>query len=809
MSDETIEILHETRKNLNAGKVVFKRFELLRELGSGGMGVVWLAKDLEVEGRVALKFLPGLVRDPVAERDLRDEVKNARDLVHENIVSVRTLHKDDASIAVEMEYVDGPNVNALIANSPNRFLEVDEAAPIVRGLCLAIDHAWSPPRRLVHRDIKPHNLLVNSAHQVKVVDFGIAHTVSETITRLTGRTGNERERVVGTLPYMSPQQLKGEVHHSNDIYSIGATIYQMLTGVPPFRATDTTMLMRQIEDDTAPPMAERRKQVATQAHRSIKDAQPIPKVWEETVRACLSKIPAKRPASAREIAIRLGLVEGRVEKRSSRWVLPVGLTAAVLLAGGAAWTFRDRFMPPANPEVRPAVPAEPITKPDNKPVNQPTTPDTRPAVENKTPAPATPQVVNPPAPAVPAGPRQAWKLLAAEPVNVSIFTLPENKLVFEGALKPGDQQALPVETTLLLQAKDAKGLQFEIDGKPVPVADVPSHRWLVALPADPTKSLSIKEAPPPPPPFEKEVGPLVAAGQVNQIESDWLRAALGGEKGAQEQALVKQLFSADSPLTLQQWRARTSLQFKPDEAALTATAPKLLVHAIDLTLLPGGAQMRLLRLEAGRFQHGSPTDEIGRRPSDQTKGPASIAKPFFIGIYEVTQAQYEAVMPRSPSYWRGNPTWPIDQVTWNAIEGEDGFLARVNATLAKEYGGVIVADLPTDDEWEYACRAGTTTAFNNGQDITKIETDPALKDIAYYNRAEGGPRPVGSFAPNAWGLYDMHGNIQEWTRDRFVRGGSWESRAANCRAASRIQMSREAGPSNQTGFRLVLRIRER
>src|SRR3954463_8121863 len=133
MSDETqvLDILKETRRNLNAGKTVFGRFELERELGSGGMGVVWLARDLEVEGRVALKFLPGLVRDPIAERDLRDEVKNARDLVHENIVSVRTLHKDDASIAVEMEFVDGPNLTMLIRDAPNRFLEVSKAAPIV------------------------------------------------------------------------------------------------------------------------------------------------------------------------------------------------------------------------------------------------------------------------------------------------------------------------------------------------------------------------------------------------------------------------------------------------------------------------------------------------------------------------------------------------------------------------------------------------------------------------------------------------------------------------------------------------------
>lgn len=792
MSDETQRIdvtgIEATKRNLNAGKKVFdSHFELQRELGSGGMGVVWLARDLWVDGRVALKFLPGLVRDPVAERDLRDEVKNARDLSHENIVSVRALHKDEATIAVEMEYVDGPNVNMLIANSPNRFLEIEEAAPIVRGLCMAIDYAWAAPRRLVHRDIKPHNLLVNSAGQVKVVDFGIAHTVSETITRLTGRAGDERERVVGTLPYMSPQQLKGEVHHSNDVYSIGATIYQMLAGVPPFRATDTAVLMRQIDADRPPSMTERRRQVAAETRRDIRGAKTIPRAWEETVAACLAKNPAKRPASAHEIAVRLGLVAGAQPRRWPKALVAAGI--AVVVAGGAAWTLRDRLGWPSSGGV-----------------------DTLPAADAKVaaqPAPAAKEV-EPPAPvAAPVRPatRTGWSLGVAEPGALSISTLPDNRVLFQGTMNAGESQNLPVDVTCLIQAKDAAAVKLMVDGQPVVLPDVSSHRWLVAVPSDAARSISIKEAPPPPPPFEKEVGPLVAAGTVNKLESDWLRAALGGDKGEPEAALARALFAESSPITLNQWRARTTLKFKPDPAALTAANPEQKAHAIDVVLPPGGAEMRLIWMEPGRFQRGSPADEVGRRPSDPSVTQATVEKGFFVGIFEVTQAQYESVMKRNPSYWRGNPTWPVDQVTWSDLMGSMGFLTRLNAALAVQYNGLLVADLPTDEEWEYACRAGTTTSFNNGENITNIETDPALRNLAYYNRAGGGPRPVGAFNPNAWGLYDMHGNLQEWTRDGYVRGGSWESKAAGLRAAARIRISREASASNQTGFRLVLRLR--
>ena len=175
-------------------------------------------------------------------------------------------------------------------------------------------------------------------------------------------------------------------------------------------------------------------------------------------------------------------------------------------------------------------------------------------------------------------------------------------------------------------------------------------------------------------------------------------------------------------------------------------------------------------------------------------------------MYEVTQAQYTSVMPRSPSWWRGNPTWPIDSVDWQSITGSKGFLTRLNHTLKTKWGGVLVADLPKEDEWEYACRAGTDTSLYNGKNISSADTDKELDQLANYNRSNGGsPRPVGSFQPNAWGLYDMLGNVSEWCSNRFQRGGSWQSKAATCRVAARTEVSSDASQSNQIGFRLVLR----
>lgn len=833
MSDETqvLDILKETRRNLNAGKSVFGRFELERELGAGGMGVVWLARDNDVEGRVALKFLPGLVRDPVAERDLRDEVRNARDLVHENIVSVRTLHKDDSSIAVEMEFVDGPSVSRLIADSPNCWLDLDRVVPIVRGLCRAIDYAWKPPRRLVHRDVKPLNLLLNSAGVVKVVDFGIAHSVSETVARLTGAAS--AKKVVGSLPYMSPQQLRGEIHHLNDVYSIGATIYELFTGTPPFRAKDVATLTTQINQERPPTMTERRRQLIAEKNRKVSGDIKVPDNWEQVVAACLSKEAKHRPKDAREIALRLELVReatqapfasGYGKKRRSR-LLPA-VAAGVVLAGGgiAAWMTRDRWssMDRPAPTVRTAPTALPLSSnlgdagsagiPKEPPAagERPSSNEAGSGPAAAQPTKQSSQPVRLAAQSVQlAAPRRDWLLVATEPIRVAVADA-AGKTLFEGDLAAGEKRAFPVDSPLLVELRKGSGLSLEVDGKPMLPPVVNSNRWLVQVPAAPNSVPRLSEAPPPPPPFEAEVGPLVKAGKISKVESEWLRAALGGEKGEEERSLVQRLFAKNLPIALPRWRSQTAMEFKPSTRALTSSDATIMLRAVDIVLPPGGATLRMIRIDPGTYRKGATREEVGWRASDSAHASVNITKPFFIGKFEVTQKQYESVMRQNPSYWRGleRAQWPIDQVTWNLLMGPDGFLARLNLELAKLYDGLVVADLPTDDEWEYACRAGTNTAYNNGQDGKNIEADAALNEIAVYNRASGRPEPVGSRSPNAWGLYDMHGNLQEWTQDRYVRGGSWQSKAAGCRSAARVQMSRDAGASNQTGFRLVLRIKD-
>jgi formylglycine-generating enzyme required for sulfatase activity len=161
---------------------------------------------------------------------------------------------------------------------------------------------------------------------------------------------------------------------------------------------------------------------------------------------------------------------------------------------------------------------------------------------------------------------------------------------------------------------------------------------------------------------------------------------------------------------------------------------------------------------------------------------------FAIGKYPITQAQYEAVMGTNPSYFQSNPQNPVESVSYGDVQA---FCQELSQVTGKNYR------LPTELEWEYACRAGTITNYYFGNDCHQLE------DYAWYcGNSEGTTHPVGSKLPNAWGLYDMHGNVWEWCIDKCQRGGSWSDIPYFCRSA--ISDDYGHGDSlNTLGFRVV------
>ncbi len=341
--------LGETIRGLNSEMVLFNRFKTRRILGRGGMGVVWLAEDQACGRDVALKFMPEIVSmDATAVNDLRKETRNGLLLSHPNVVQMQDLVEDGPSAAIVMEFVDGSTLAQMRLLQPNHVFEAATLQPYVNQLLDALEYAHKEVK-LTHRDLKPANLMVNSNDQLKVADFGIASCVRDSVSRISLKANS-----AGTLVYASPQQLMGEVPKpSDDIYSVGATLYELLTGKPPFYAGN---IMQQVETKVPPRLTERRTEFGT-------EGEPVPKAWEDVIAACLEKEVRDRPADI--AAIRDGLAgrpfkrgSGETKKAAPRparkgggaaspalppWAL--GAIAAVVILGGILYWYQGIYAP--------------------------------------------------------------------------------------------------------------------------------------------------------------------------------------------------------------------------------------------------------------------------------------------------------------------------------------------------------------------------------------------------------------------------------------------------------------------------------
>ena len=268
------------------------RYVLIKLLGQGGMGEVWLARDERLNEPVALKFLPPEIRgDPAALDNLRRETSRSRKLTHPNIVRIHDLHEESDGMAfIVMEYVEGSTLAGLRVEQPKRVLGWDYLRPLVQQLCAALNYAHG--EKVVHRDLKPANVMVDGKGRLKLADFGIAAVMSDSMSRITaGQT------VIGTLEFMSPQHLAGRnPQAADDIYSLGATLYELLTSLPPFYTGDLTY---QVLHEAPEPIMERLQAVEIQNE--------VPASVAAMIMACLAKEQEQRPPSAVAVAEWIGL----------------------------------------------------------------------------------------------------------------------------------------------------------------------------------------------------------------------------------------------------------------------------------------------------------------------------------------------------------------------------------------------------------------------------------------------------------------------------------------------------------------------
>ena len=240
--------------------------------------------------------------------------------------------------------------------------------------------------------------------------------------------------------------------------------------------------------------------------------------------------------------------------------------------------------------------------------------------------------------------------------------------------------------------------------------------------------------------------------------------------------------------------------------ALTVMAQEVKPGKAEVIDLGKDVKLEMVLIPAGKFKMGSPESEMGHSKAE-TQHEVTLTKPFYMGKYEVTQEQWESVMGKNPSDTKGGKL-PVTQVSWEDCQE---FIKKLNA---KTKGGYR---LPTEAEWEYSCRAGTTTAYSFGDEITP-------KDANYFDSKIDKPVAVGSYKPNAFGLYDLHGNVWEWCEDwygdypagavtdpkgpakgedRVLRGGSFLNYVSQARSSFQYNFTPTIRSDYLAGLRLA------
>ncbi len=791
-SGERLDFLTPSAKPGSLGRL--GHYEVLEVLGRGGFGIVLKAFDEMLHRVVAVKVMaPQLAATSPARKRFLREARASAAIRHDDVVAIYSVEEQPTPYLV-MEFIAGETVQQRLDRTGP--LDASEVARIGRHIAegLAAAHAMG----LIHRDVKPANILLESgADRVKITDFGLARTADDASLTQSGV-------IAGTPMYMAPEQARGEVIDQRaDLFSLGSVLYVMCSGRPPFRASTTMAVLKRVAEDEP---------------RPIREIIPEAPEW---LCAIIAKLHAKKPedrfASAKEVADMLArcLAEPhgqgvpslphfvqtaerprRDRKPRPRWLVTAGaavLIACLLLVGFllAYWLRPSHGQPPTDPKA-PVV----FRVKANRPWQ-----DTGVDVAEGEAVVLSPEGTwrkggqTCPAAGLDEAPRERV-IVPEAPLLCLLVRIGDEPaptpVLKRDVFKPGRSGRLFVQANDLDLADDGNDLQLTITGG--------LHTGDAALPPGPTLT---QAADPDWKPFLARVeAPGVTPEQVRDAVFDYCLKYAG---------------------TPQAFRAGQRLLKAP------------LVNSMGMKLAP---------IPPGKFLMGSPDNETGRNAIEGPQHEVVLTGPFYMGVHHVTVGQFKAFVKETGyqteaekgggtfcfvnGSWRIDPqaNWqnpgfeqsddhPVVCVTWNDANAFCNWLSKKEKRTYQ---------LPTEAQSEYACRAGTTTAYSFGDDPKD------LGDYAWCQDNSGNhTHPVGGKKPNPWGLYDMHGNVWQWCADgereypkaplkesikdpkgpdnrgRVLRGGSWYNDRWYCRSAARYDLV----PSVRNvsyGFRVVLRV---
>ena len=800
------------------------RYRVVRRLGQGGMGAVWLAEDTKLDGfKVAIKMLPSvLVNNKRAYAQVKAEALVSLKLSHPNIATVRAFEEESGSPFLVMDYIDGQTLDDYLAEKGK--LTEDETVKLLKPVAAALDYAHG--QGVVHRDVKPGNVMIRKDGTPFVLDFGIAREIQETMTRVTGKLSS------GTLMYMSPEQLHGAAPKpSQDIYSFAAMAYECLKGEPPF---SRGQIEYQIEHD-AP---------ANLGPQFIKCG--------PGVMAGLAKSPDVRPVSCMAV---LGKdKESAVNTDSgafSSLSLPKiisGSIILVLLGVSCSWlcmensTYKIEMKDGIQSEGREHLSGgmEMADKKRQEDLLRLTTLRTRITI----------------------------KIAAAKSDYDKVAAYRNEKDGFEQHLMLVDSQWLKIEKigysksipeaekTLAELTDAADAIAYELnwlasnrEGRDAAkriateISEELDDKLRVLKVDDVAKSLYDKgmcERKDAAAAFSR--GEFVSACRLYESSRSTLDSAI----------LAARKFHVDTAIRVAAEFERAELWQKCVDAAkgalkwdATNVAAKALVMnaqkhlaptagSVRVFKFPGDVEMEMVYCTAGEFEMGDDNGQIDEIPARKVR----LTKDFWIGKYQVTQAQWKkmmsavgpiAEMDENPSYFCSDgegrsvtvdmdtSDFPVEQVSWQDCQ-------RLIAALNKKLIGEFVVSLPTEAQWEFAARGGTKSrgyVYSGGNELQKVgwfcdnsgivrptgggcaniikEKDCALRTHAVNEEISG----------NEISIIGMSGNTWEWCEDRYdkdyyaiapcvdpvnqqgsgdcvVRGGSYRMNATCCRVTERF-----------------------
>jgi formylglycine-generating enzyme required for sulfatase activity/serine/threonine protein kinase len=707
-------------------------YEVLRELDRGSMGVVYLAKNKLMDRPEVLKVVnPQLLSEPgMAERFLR-EIRSAAQLRHPNIATAYSALQVGDLLLFAMEYVEGENLARVVKGRGP--LPVVNACYYVQQAALGLQHAFQ--KGMVHRDIKPGNLILareGKKHTVKILDFGLARA-----TRGEGAAGHELTgsgQMLGTPDFIAPEQSEDATRADirSDIYSLGCTLYFLLAGRPPFQAKSLFGLLQAHASMEATPLNEVRKEV--------------PPELAAVVAKMMSKDPAQRYQKPVEVAAalapfaRTGLQPLPASPSTEKETPPVAGSKTEIGRVCAQETVLPR-------SARPARRAE-----GQATVGWPT----KGAATERDQSTAA------------KGSGKWWAVLLG---GLALLLLVSAIGLWAGGV---------------FRLKTAEGiLVVEVD-EPNPDVYVDGSKMTVTWGADgKTAEIRLK-------PGTRKV----------EVKKDGF-TAFGEEVELQDgkrRVLTARLVSQAPPVKPEKGRDQVPAPTpigggavqppKPVEKPIEKPAPPTAGEVVAEVKKVAGID--LASIPAGEFYMGSPPDDKDALPEEKPRHKVRITKPFHLGKYHVTVGQFrrfiEATGHTTEAEKAGDiRTWgkpgfdqtdecPVVCVSWNDA---DAFCRW----LAKESG--VNVRLPREAEWEFACRANTTTRFYFG------DNQANLGDYAWYDKNSGNRiHACGLKKPNAFGLYDMHGLAWQWCAD-------------GQRTYTGQAQNDPEGPTNAGGFRVI------